>query len=188
MGSREPGVSGPAPLGYRRRHMTLPAVPERPPAAATADHSPLRAVACDASIFAGRPDGPTGCVALARARARGLRVGLVYDRWPPGPDVCAAEARGDVIAVPEADEVTAGQRREVRPEFVTRLCSQLGVAPGACIVIGARRGLLAAAAWVGTRTVMVPDDATPLFDVRCQPLAPNLAAALDGALVERGPG
>ena len=68
------------------------------------------------------------------------------------------------------------------PEFVARLCAQMGVAPEACLVIGGRRALLAAAAWIGARTVMVPDDSTPLFDCRGLRLAPDLESAVQGAL------
>jgi hypothetical protein len=144
-----------------------------------------RALACDSRVLAGCLDGSASS-ALDRARAGGLRVGLVYDHWPAGPELRAAAARGDVIAVPDRCEVTAGRGWEERPEFVARLCAQLGVQPAACVVIAGRRPLLAAAAWIGARTVMVPDDATPLFDIRGQRLAPDLATAVDGVLVERG--
>ena len=163
--------------------MTLSGLPT-PPVEYGADGAVLRAIACDAGVLAARAGSPSGYVALARARARGLRVGLVYDDYPSGPELRAATVHGDVIAVPEDDELTAGRDHEVRPEFVVRMCDRLGVEPAACIVIAGRRALLAAAAWVGTRTVMVPDDGTPLFDVRCQRLAPDLASAVDGALGE----
>lgn len=145
----------------------------------------VRALACEAGVVAGRFEP------LERARAGGLRVGLVYDRWPGRAEMRDARARGDVIAVPQDDEVTTGRGDEVRPEFVARLCGQLGVAPDACVVVAGRRALLAAAVWAGARAVMVPDDATPLFELRGQRLAPDLAAAvegaLEGALAEQGP-
>jgi hypothetical protein len=167
--------------------MTMSVVPTLRPPGRVAGRSGVRALACDAGVLAARADDPSGCLALARARARGLRVGLVYDRWPSARELVAAIDREDIIAVPEEDEMTAGGRREVRPEFVARLCAQMDVGPAACLVIGGRRALLAAAAWIGARTVMVPDDATPLFDCRGQRLAPDLASAVAGALVDGGP-
>jgi hypothetical protein len=135
---------------------------------------------------AGRSDRPATWAALERARTGGLRVGLVYDRWPSGTELGAAAERGDVIVVPQPHERTAGRDDEVRPSFVTRVCDELGVAPTDCVVVGGRRALLAAAAWAGARTVMVPDDATPLFDLRGQRLAPDIVAAVDAVLAERG--
>jgi hypothetical protein len=139
------------------------------------------ALACESGVVDGRPEP------LERARAGGLRVGMVYDRWPSRAQVRAARARGDVIAVPRHDEVTAGRGDEVRPEFVARLCGQLGVAPSACVVVAGRRALLAAAVWAGARAVMVPDDATPPFELRGQRLAPDLTAAVEAALAARRP-
>jgi len=170
--------------------MTTPLLPTRPAADTDAGEAFPRALACDAGSLVGgcggAVDGRSNGAALERARAGGLRVGFVYDRWPSGAEVRAAVERGDVIVVPEVAEMTIGRERELRPAFASRLCAELGVAPPACVVVGGRRSLLAAAAWIGARTVMVPDDATPLFDVRGQRLAPDLRSAVDGVLAERG--
>ena len=166
--------------------MTFSEVLTRPPADREAGGVVAQALVCDAGVLAGRIGGAARCTALARARLAGLRMAFVYDRWPEVLVVRTAAARGDVIAVPGDGEVTVGRGREVRPEFVARLCDILGVVAPACVVIAGRRPLLAAAAWAGALTVMVPDDGTPLFDVRGQRLAPDLAAAIDGALVGRG--
>jgi hypothetical protein len=161
--------------------MVMSVVPTQWPPDGARELSVVGALACVAGVVGSRPEP------LERARAGGLRVGLVYGRWPNDPEVRAARARGDIIAVPRHDEVTAGRGDEVRPEFVTRLCGELNVVPSACVVVAGRRALLAAAVWAGARAVMVPDDATPPFELRGQRLAPDLAAAVEAALAERRP-
>lgn len=143
-----------------------------------------RALVCDAvGTLVGASGGGVddGAVAaLGLARAAGLLVAVVHDGWL---------ARGlgavDLVAVPQRAERTAGRCDEVHPRFVCRMSRQLGVEPAQCIVVGGRRPLLAAAAWVGARTVMVPNDATPLFDVRgWRHVAPDLATAVADLLIE----
>jgi beta-phosphoglucomutase-like phosphatase (HAD superfamily) len=154
--------------------------------------SALAAIVCDAVGTLVSPAGllvaDDGVAALDRARAAGLRVAVVHDASPAGggrlPD---ALTRVDLVAVPRGADRTNGRQGEVRPGFVRRTCRRLGVEPAACVVVGARRPLLAAAAWAGARTVMVPNDDTPLFDVRGQRhVAPDLATAVVDLLAEAG--
>jgi beta-phosphoglucomutase-like phosphatase (HAD superfamily) len=136
------------------------------------------------------PDAATPVVpveslaALGRARALAVRVAVVHDGWPASSRrLRRALGPVDLVDVPQPCERTAGRRDEVRPQFVRRICDRLGVDVTDCVVVDARRPLLAAATWAGARTVMVPSDATPPFDVRGQPhVAPHLDAALDAAL------
>jgi hypothetical protein len=151
----------------------------------------VMALVCDAvgtsvDIY-GNPARSDGAhQALCRARAGGVRVAFVHDEWPREVDLRDAFGRGDVIVVPQTRERTTARRNELRPELVRRTCDLLGVDPVSCVVIGGRRPLLAAAAWTGARTVMVPNDATPLFDVRAMRcVAPDLATAIDAAVITK---
>jgi hypothetical protein len=149
-----------------------------------------RAVVCDAvgTLLSegGSPVGSEAVDAIVRARAAGLLVVIVHDGWPVSErDLEAVVGPVDLFAVPRAGERTTGRRDEVQPRFVLRTCRRLGVEPASCVVMGGRRGLLTAAAWVGARTVMVPNDATPLFDLRGhRHVAPDLATAI-ALLLER---
>jgi beta-phosphoglucomutase-like phosphatase (HAD superfamily) len=160
--------------------------------AVTDTRDELGALVCDAVGTLISPAGglvaDDAAAALDRARAAGLLVAVVHDGWPDADlPLPFALAGVDLVTVPRAGDRGDGRRGEVRPRFVRRTCRRLGVEPAACVVIGARRPLLAAAAWVGARTVMVPNDATPLFDVRGhRHVAPDLATAIDGLLAGVG--
>jgi beta-phosphoglucomutase-like phosphatase (HAD superfamily) len=108
-------------------------------------------------------------------------VAFVHDRWPAASQRGDAAAEGDLIVVPRPAERTAAD--EVRPEFVRRACTRLGTTPDRCVVVGGRRPLLVAAAWAGAGVVMVPNESTPLFDVRAlRAVAPDLPSAIDALL------
>jgi len=149
----------------------------RSPAALVCDAVGTLVDARGAILDAGSAD------ALERARAAGLFVAVVHDGWPmTSRRLRDAVGPVDLVAVPCPDERTASRRDEVRPHFVRRTCRCLGVEPASCVVIGGRRPLLVAAAWAGARTVMVPNDVTPLFDLRGQCLAPDIATAIAAIL------
>jgi beta-phosphoglucomutase-like phosphatase (HAD superfamily) len=146
--------------------------------------SPWAALVIDA--VGGPLDGPATRRALGRVRAAGVRIAFVHDRWPEMVHGHDASTDGDVIVVPHPAERTVVD--EVRPEFVRRVCTRLGTTPERCVVVGGRRPLLVAAAWAGAGIVMVPNESTPLFDVRAlRAVAPDLASAID-ALLAREPG
>ena len=154
---------------------------------------PVRALLCDASGMLlserGTPGRAEVAAAIGRARSAGLLVAVIRDGWPTdgGDDLIAAIGPVDLVAVPGARERTTGRPDEVRPRFVQRTCCRLGVEPASCAVVGGRRALLAAAAWAGARTVMVPNDATPLFDLRGQRhVAPDFPAAIAVLLEPEG--
>src|SRR3954471_21201394 len=149
---------------------------------------PLRAVLCDAvgTLVADmtRPaPGADVVAALARLRRADLRIGVVHDGAAAPAALRAVLGRLDVVLA-----ACLGPRRvpgvdELGPRFVERVCVRLGFEPAACAVVGGRRPLLAAAAWVGARTFMVAADDTPAFQFRAmREVVADLPTAVDELL------
>src|SRR3954452_19754908 len=114
----------------------------------------LRAVLCDAAgtlvAEVTRPaPGADVVAALARLRRAGLRIGVVHDGAAAPAALRAVLGPLDVVVAACLGRRRAPGVEELGPRFVERACARLGFEPAACAVVGARRPLLAAAAWVG---------------------------------------
>jgi len=135
---------------------------------------------------------PAAASALARARARGLRVGVVSNQSGIGRGLIshgqAAAVRRRVEQLlgpfdtwqdcPHTDEDRCGCRKPA-PGMVFAAAAELGVPPDRCVVVGDIRADVAAAHAAGAAGVLVPNEATSLADVAAVPV---VVADLDGAL------
>jgi beta-phosphoglucomutase-like phosphatase (HAD superfamily) len=149
---------------------------------------PLRAVICDAAgtlvpdVAHPRP-GHAVVTALERLRHHRLRLAVVHDGAADPDALRAALGPLDLVVAAHVGTRPGGDAGELGPLFVRRACARLGVEPAACVVVGVRRLLLAAAAWAGARTIMVYAEDTPAFQFRAmRHVVVDLPTAVDALL------
>ncbi len=138
--------------------------------------------------------------ALARLRAAGVRTGVVTNQSGVArglltrDQVDAVNARVDALLGPFDDwqvcphgEGDGCACRKPAPGMVLAAAAALGVAPGACAVVGDIGRDVEAAAAAGARGVLVPTPVTLEHEVRRAPeVAPTVGAAVD-LLLAGGP-
>ncbi len=139
---------------------------------------------------------PAAASALARARAHGLRVGVVSNQSGIGrglispAQAAAVRQRVEQLlgpfdtwqACPHTDEDRCACRKPA-PGMVFAAAAELDVPPDRCVVIGDIRADVAAAHAAGAAGVLVPNDATSPGDVAAVPVVvADLEAALDWVL------
>jgi histidinol-phosphate phosphatase family protein len=145
---------------------------------------------------------PGARAALDRARAAGLRVGVISNQSGiargivTAEQVAAVNARIEELLGPfdtwqicphgDADRCSC---RKPQPGLVTAAAETLGVDPAACVVIGDIGSDVDAARAAGAAAVLVPTAVTRAEEVLAAPhVADTFAVAVDAVLSGRLPG
>ncbi|GAB2528223.1 hypothetical protein GCM10027064_26130 [Microbacterium petrolearium] len=141
---------------------------------------------------------PWAGAAVARARAAGVRIGVVSNQSGVArglltpAQVEAVNARVDALLgpfdawcwCPHGPEDGCACRKPA-PGLVLEACARLGVAPTQAVVIGDIGADVRAAEAAGARSVLVPTPVTRAEEVAAAPrVAPDLDAAVRAALEE----